>query len=243
MISGRGFPHENGVKILGRCELKVGDGAWSFAETFAREIDAHWQKATAANASYFNGVVYLIGDLRIDESELSATLIRTNFKSYLYWRSLGYPETGVLDGFGSALIRSSDGQFLLVMQRPGNVNYGYAYLPSGFIDEKDVLANGTVDISRSVEREVEEEIGEAGRRLQREDGFFVARSNAQLCFAVPFYLPMTAEAFAAELEQHNATTDDPELEAVVPVARLEQLDGLKTLPYARLLLEALLVAR
>ncbi|MFT3730467.1 MAG: NUDIX hydrolase [Hyphomicrobium sp.] len=238
-----GFPFENGVKVISRCVLTiVGDG-WPFADQFAADIEAHWQNAKASNPGYFNGVVYLTKDIRSEESEIHGSLIKTDFKSYLYWRSRGFPEAGVIDGFGSALIRSSDGEFMLILQRPGNVNHGFAYLPSGFIDQYDVLPDGTVDIGRSVEREVQEEIGEVGNSLVREDGFVTTRAGVHLCFAVPFYVPMTSEEFVARVAQHNATSDDPEIEAVVPVGRLEDLEGLKVLPHARALLEALLVAR
>ncbi len=243
VLSDGGFPHENGVKVVSNCVLTVGGDGWPFADKYTREIDAHWLEAKTANPSYFNGIVHLIDDVRTIGSELQASLIRTDFKSYLYWRAQGFPEAGVIDGFGSALIRSSDRQFMLVLQRPGNVNSGFAYLPSGFIDERDVGDDGTVDIGRSVEREIDEEIGEAGNAFQREDGFIVIRSDAQLCFAVPFYSPMTAEEFVSRVEQHNAGLEDPELEAVIPVGRLDDLEHLKMLPYARALLEALLVAR
>lgn len=238
--AGRGFPYENGVKVVSRCVLRVSDRPWLFAQTHAPEIAAHWMQAQAANPAYFNGVVHLIDDLQLVENELHASLVRTEFKSFLYWRAQGFPEAGVVDGFGSALIRSSDGQFLLVSQRPGNVNSGFAYLPSGFIDERDVDAEGGIDIARSVTREIEEEIGEAGKDFRREEGIIVTRSDAQLCLAVPFQAPMTAEAFAARVAEHNAQSADPELEAIIPVGRIEDLSDLKLLPYARALLEALL---
>jgi len=242
-MSQGGFPHENGVKVVSNCVLKTVDESWPFAEEYAAEIEANWEKAKAFNSNYFNGIVYLTKDARSVGSEIHATLIRTDFKSYLYWRGQGFPESGVIDGFGSALIRSSDGNFMLIMQRPGNVNHGFAYLPSGFIDQNDVLPDGTIDIGRSVEREVDEEIGEAGSSLKREEGFIVARAGVHLCFAVPFYLPMTSEEFVSRVSRHNATTDDPEIESVIPVGRLDDLLDLKVLPHARALLEALLVAR
>ncbi|MFA5958545.1 NUDIX hydrolase [Hyphomicrobium sp.] len=243
MKSQAGFPHGNSVKVVSRCVLNVVGDDWPFADTYAKEVDAHWQDATAANPAYFNGIVHLVSDAQAVGTELHASLVRTNFKSFLYWRSLGFPEAGVIDGFGSALIRASDGKIILVRQRPGNVNSGFAYLPSGFIDDRDVLPDGTIDIGASVEREIEEEIGEAGKSLQREEGIVVVRYGTYLCFAVPFYWPMASEEFAAQVEQHNAISDHPELEAVIPVGQLEDLEGLAMLPYARLLLETLLVAR
>jgi len=237
-----GFPHKNDVKVVSNCVLTVGASPWPFATTYASEIEAHWQNASAANPAYFNGIVHLIDDLRMVGSELHASLIRTEFKNYLYWRALGFPDAGVIDGFGCAVIRSSDGQFMLAIQRPGHVNSGFVYLPSGFIDERDVGADGTIDIGASVTREIDEEIGEAGNDLRREEGFIVVRSGVQLGLAVPFHAPMTADAFVARVGDHNARSDDPELEAVIPVGSLDDLQDLKMLPYARALLEALLAA-
>lgn len=242
-MSQGGFPHENGVKVVSNCVLRTIEGAWSFAEQYAAEIEANWEKAKAFNSNYFNGIVYLTKDAWLAGSEIHATLIRTDFKSYLYWRGQGFPEAGVIDGFGSALIRSSDGNFMLILQRAGNVNHGFAYLPSGFIDQNDVLSDGSIDIGRSVEREVDEEIGEAGSSMRREDGFIVARAGVHLCMAVPFYLPMTSQEFVSRVAHHNATADDAEIETVIPVGHLDDLAPLKVLPHARALLEALLVAR
>jgi hypothetical protein len=237
------FPHADGVKAIARCILKTNDSRWAFAEEFADAIEDNWRRAKSGNPSFFNGVVYLVSQVTFSEDVLEARLLRTDFKSYLYWRSLGFPDAGVIDGFGSALIRSADDRVLLVTQRAGNVNHGFAYLPSGFIDQNDVRSDGTIDIGASVAREVTEELGEAANGLHRTDGYLVARSGAQLCFAVLFSSPLTADAFAEALARHNETSDDPELDSVVPVATREELGSLTILPYARLLAEAILPPR
>jgi hypothetical protein len=238
-----GFPFLNGVKIISSCFFKVGGDVWPFAEKNAAEIDAHWQVAMTSNPSYFNGIVYLTSGVRWSDGVLHASLVRTDFKSYLYWRMHGFPEAEVLDGFGSALIRSSDGDIMLAQQRPGNVNYGFACFPSGFIDERDVLPDGTVDISLSVARELAEELGELCDLLVREEGFIVARSNAQLSCVVPFRAPMTTAEFVRLVDEHNATCADPELQSIVPVGSLRDIEGLAMLAYTRELIEALFAAR
>ncbi len=190
----------------------------------------------------FHGIVYLTSGLRLSDGVIHASLVRTEFKRYLYWRMQGFPEAGVLDGFGAALIRSSDGDVMLAQQRPGNVNYGFACLPAGFIDERDVLSDGTVDIGRSVARELAEEIGEVGGLLVREKGFVVGRSNTQLSFGVPLRAPMTTAEFVRLVDQHNATCADPELQSIVPVGSLADIEDVPVLPYARQLIEALFAA-
>jgi len=237
------FPFADGVKYVSNCSLKLSGEPWQFALTHAADIDAHWQAATKANSSYFNGIVHLIDSVRLSDDVLEATLTRTDFKSYLHWRLSGYPEAGVLDGFGSAVIRSSDGDILLAQQLPGNVNYGFACLPSGFIDARDVQPDGTIDIARSIAREIAEELGAVANHVEREGRFIVARSGTQLCFAILFDASLSTAEIKRHVEEHNATSDDPELEAIIPVARLADIADLKMLPYARALLEALFAAR
>src|SRR4051812_25539335 len=111
-----------GVRAVERCSLRVDGDVWPFAQQHAEEISAHWATATEANPRYFNGVVHLIGDAVIDGHVFEASLVRTDFKSYLYWRSQDFPEAGVLDGFGSGILRSADGSLILGRQRRGNVN-------------------------------------------------------------------------------------------------------------------------
>lgn len=237
------FPFADGVKSVSNCSLKLSGEPWPFALTHAADIDAHWQAVKKSNSSYFNGVVHLIDSVRFGNDVLEATLTRTDFKSYLFWRLSGFPEAGVLDGFGSAVIRSSDGDILLAQQMPGNVNYGFACLPSGFIDARDVQPDGTIDITRHVGREIAEELGAVANHVEREGHFIVARSGTQLCFAIPFNASLSTAEIMKLVDQHNATSDDPELEAIIPVASLADIADLKMLPYARALLEALFAAR
>ncbi|MGO4685100.1 NUDIX hydrolase [Hyphomicrobium sp. 2TAF46] len=237
------FPFVDGVKSVSNCSLKLSGEPWPFALAHAADIDAHWQAATKSNSSYFNGIVHLIDSVRFGDDVFEATLTRTDFKSYLYWRLSGYPEAGVLDGFGSAVIRSSDGDILLAQQMPGNVNYGFACLPSGFIDARDVQPDGTIDIARHIGREIAEELGVVANHVEREGRFIVVRSGTQVCFAILFNAALSTAEIAKLVDEHNAMSDDPELDSIIPVASLTGIADLKMLPYARALLEALFAAR
>ena len=231
---------ENGVRPLAACSLKVGSALWPFAEANKSAIEAHWAKVVQINPRYFNGVVHLVEDMRFDNCVLDASLLKTDFKSYLFWRDQGFPEAGVLDGFGSALIRSSDGHLMLGRQRAGNVNAGLAYPPAGFIDEQDVDADGSIDIAGSVAREVSEEMGIDAAALVRNTGFYLTRSGAQLSIAVPFRVSMPAAEFVRVAERHIGLSSHSELDAIIAVAGLSDIKGLSLPRYARVLLEALL---
>jgi 8-oxo-dGTP pyrophosphatase MutT (NUDIX family) len=229
----------NGMTKLSACLLQVSSARWAFGEENAGAIDAHWAKAKDANPNYFNGVIYLVDGVTLAGGALQASLLRTDFKSYLYWRLAGFPEAGVLDGFGSALIRTQDGHLMLGRQRMGNVNGGQAYAPAGFIDEQDVDAQGIIHIDRSALREAAEETGIDLAALEKEDGFYLTRSGPQLSIGVPLRARMTTAEFVKRAGQHIAASSNPELDAIIPVARSSDIEKLAMPPYMRVLLDAL----
>jgi 8-oxo-dGTP pyrophosphatase MutT (NUDIX family) len=237
--AGSSFSLRDGVTALSTCTLRTRAEAWAFAEKNAAAIEAAWQRTRLSYPQYFNGTVYLISDVRIDQGALEASLVRTDFKSHLFWRQQGYPEAGVLDGFGSALIRSSDDHFMLGRQRAGNVNAGLAYAPAGFIDAQDVDQDGFVHIAQSAAREAAEETGLDVTAFVQGEGLHLTKSRAQLSIAVPFRIKMSTAEFLEVAGRHIAESPESELDAIIPVAGLRDIEGVAVAPYMRMLLEAL----
>jgi 8-oxo-dGTP pyrophosphatase MutT (NUDIX family) len=233
------FHCPDGVTKLSSCALRVSSARWSFAHENAEAINAHWAEAMRSNPNYFNGVVYLVDDVAISDGALRASLLRTEFKSYLYWRANGFPPAGVLDGFGSALIRSEDGHIMLGRQRAGNVNGGQAYAPAGFIDGQDVDAEGLIHIERSALREVAEETGIDPGAIAKDDGFYLTRSGPQLSMAVPLRARMPTAEFVSRALQHIRASPNSELDAIIPVAGLQDVENLPVPRYMRVLLDAI----
>jgi 8-oxo-dGTP pyrophosphatase MutT (NUDIX family) len=219
--------------------LEVSPGRWLYADHHRDVIDAHWKLATAANPSFFNGVIHVIDRIDVGDTLLTAQLLATDFKSYLYWRDEGYPtEGGVRDGFGSALIRTGEGHILLGRQRLGNINAGLAYLPGGFIDSRDAGAGGVVDIAASIERELREETGLGMNDLEAEPGYIVTMTGAQVSFAVAYNSPLGSKELVAKVHTHIAAEAEPELAEMVIVRGVDDLRGLAMPHYARVLLNS-----
>lgn len=236
----RRYPDRDAVHRIAACVLKTSAAAWPFARDRAAAIDAQWQDAQRRNPNYFNGTVYLIDRLSLAGGVLDAALLRSDFKSYLYWRAEGYPQSGVRDGFGSALIRAADGAYLLGRQRAGNINAGLAYLPGGFIDGRDVAEDESIDIAASIARELLEETGLAAPDVTAAPGFLVTETGAQLSIAKMFQSSLDSSALKTRIEQHFAGDANSELDGMVIVARASDLDGLPMPDYARVLLQNLL---
>lgn len=228
---------------IAHADLRAGGFVWHWAQERQDAIDRHWQEESRRNANYFNGTIYLIDVLAIDEQSASVTarFLKTDFKSYLYWRDLGYPDADVLDGFGSGLILAQDGAVILGRQQPGNINSGLAYLPGGFIDGRDVTAEGNIDIAASVRREIREETGLSENELTPGTGLLLTLHKAHVSFAITFRSHLEAGDLQAKIASHIACEANPELADAVVVRDRSDMRGLEMPGYARVLLSALLV--
>ena len=233
------YPLPDRVVKVKTCALRTSGRTWPYAVANAAVIDAHWDRARVSNPGYFNGRVHLIDELQVEASSLEARLLRTSFKSYLYWRDQGYPPAGVLDGFGSALICSNDDAFVLGRQRAGNINGGLTYLPGGFIDDRDVDGQGHIDIAASIARELAEETGLTRFDVEPDAGFLITQTEAQVSIALRYRTELNASALKARIESHVASDPASELADAIIVRGLDDIGGLAMPPYARVLVTSL----
>lgn len=225
-----------------RCDLVAGGRSWGFAARHAAGIEAHWDKRRVENPGFFNGVIHLLADFRLEAGRFEGELLRTDFKSYLYWRDTGFPEAGVWDAFGSALIRSAEGYVLLGRQREGNINSGLAYLPGGFIDGRDVDGRGRVDIVASVLREVAEETGLAAEELSISPGYLVTFAGPLISIAVELVSPLEAGPLRERMRAHFAGDPQSELTDVVVIQGPEDGRAAAMPEFTRILLDHVFLA-
>lgn len=226
---------------IASCTFSLTKKPWDFADRNARAIDMHWEKASAERPKLFNGIIHLLASWQVSEGKLSGTFLRTDFKSFLYWRETGYGDAGVKDAFGSSLICSADGAVLLGRQTEGNMNAGLAYPPSGMIDVDDVGPNG-IDIDTNVARELGEECGLGPSELDRVPGYLVAFAGPLVAIAIEWRSKLDAEALRARMLKHVRSQHAPELADVVIVRGRGEIDAVGAPPYARALLGRILSA-
>lgn len=231
------------VRQVEAWHLVVEDGDWPFAQANAAAIDDNWRVRAEANPAFFNGTIYLMHSYAFEGATFSGRLLRTDFKSYLYWRDQGFPECGVRDAFGSALLRCGDGKILLGRQGPGHINSGLTYLPGGFIDQRDVAPDGTVDIAGSVSREVDEELGLPVGTFAAVPGAVITLAGPLISLAVVFQAQGSSAELIARIDAHLAGETNPELEAVVAVASAADVADLAMPDYAHVLLGQLLAEK
>jgi 8-oxo-dGTP pyrophosphatase MutT (NUDIX family) len=222
------------------CVLAAANERWRYADEHAAEIADYWARRRAENPNFFNGAVYVLSAHALSaDGVLSGRFLGTDFRSFLYWREAGFPEAGVRDAFGSAVVRSADGLILLGRQRSGHLNSGRCYPPGGLVDARDVDTDGTVDIVASVARELGEETGLDVRDLTRVAGHLVTMTGPLLSIAVVWQSDLPGLALADQVRRHLAQDPESELADVVLVAPGETRSDLDIPHFARALLAAL----
>jgi hypothetical protein len=105
---------EASIRAVAELDLAYEPTPWPFADARADEIEAHWAQRKAALPRLFNGRVLLSGShafARRDDGAmvLRASYFATDYKAFLTWRDLGFPDAKVCNCFSMAALRASDG--------------------------------------------------------------------------------------------------------------------------------------
>jgi hypothetical protein len=228
------------VVRVDRCRLGVGPAAWDHGAAHGPAIASHWQAMAARNPSYFNGVIHVLVDHAVADGQFTGTFARTDFATFLHWRSETRSRDRARDCFGCAILRAADGALLLGIQAAGNLNAGRAYCPGGFIDPLDIGADGVIDIDGSIVREIGEETGLTLADLTRTPGYILVAAGMSIAIGVEYRSALPAEALRAAMLRHLASEAAPELADIMIVRTAADLDGVPTSGYVPPLVAALL---
>lgn len=191
--------------------LRVSDDAWPYAVRHRAAIAAHWTKRSVENPTLFNGGVFVLRAPRIEGGIMRGTYHATDFASFLYWREMGFDDLGTHDGFACAMVRASDGGYLVGRAAPGSLNDGFFVLPGGLVDRRDVTADGAMDVAATARRELHEETGLNPVELVQEPGLHVVAMGPLIGFGVTLTSADSRQTLVERVQRHLASTGQPEL--------------------------------
>src|SRR5450631_1397737 len=193
-------------------DLGVQPWSWRFAEERRADIDAHFA-LEQREKPIWNGRVLLGRNPVFTADRFSAQYFETDFASFLAWRDWGFPDKDVFNGFGMGALRCSVGAFVLGEMGQHTANAGRIYFPSGTPDLDDVSA-GTVDMSGSVAREVEEETGLGPADYRAGAHWDCVVSGAAIAMIRLLQVDGSGEALRARIAANLARQQQPELAAI-----------------------------
>jgi hypothetical protein len=217
----------DGLFDVAALETRLVRASWPWAEREAARIDAHWRARLAEKPKLFDGEVLLLRAPQLVETAAGPTLrgdfFLTRFRNFLAWRDWRTPDAGVYNCFSMAALRSSDGAWLLGEMGGHTMNSGRIYFAAGTPDRSDI-AGDSVDLARSVAREMQEETGFSPQEAAPEQGYRVVVDGPRIACLQERRLDLTAEAAIARVAAFLARDPDPELARLVAVRGEADID-------------------
>lgn len=233
------------IHALTDLRLTVAPGGWSPDAELGARIARHWESATRVNPKLWNGRVFWTvapdrpAGVSLSDGVLSGTVVETDFAAFLAWRDWGFPDLGVRNLFGSALVTTSDGALVYGVMGAQTANGGRIYPPGGSLEPRDVDAHGRVDVIASIETELLEETGLDHREAVVE-GLLAAFDGPRISVGRILRFPLEADALVARIRAFLAAEDEPELDDVVILRRPEDAWSDRYPGYARMFADRLL---
>jgi hypothetical protein len=170
-----------GVTLVNKVAVSLDGAPWLFALQNREKISAFWQNEQKSHPHFYDGQVHVMTSWEIRGAQTSAaafvgSLCRTNFASFLYWKTSDANSQKEVDFSGGAALLCRDGALLMVLTGDHTIAPGTLEFPSGFVDVSDFEDN-KLDFDRHVEREVTEELAIKREDLSRPKQYLVSAAD------------------------------------------------------------------
>ena len=209
-----------GVRPVSAIDYRCEAFDWTFAREEAAAIDAHWATVLAAKPALFDGRVLVAHRMDLEsagEGRLRAAGFETGYKPFLCWRDFGFPGAPLFNLFSMGALQSADGAFMVGAMAAGTTSAGRLYFPAGTPEPGDVRADGTVDLTGNILRELEEETGLAPADVRLDDNWMLVFDGARVACMKRVRCRLDAAAMLKRFAVFRAAQADPELDALVPM--------------------------
>jgi 8-oxo-dGTP pyrophosphatase MutT (NUDIX family) len=203
------------VRAVARVEARLVRHDWNWAESARPEIDRNWDRRRESKPAIFDGRILMVASTRLEGDLMRVDFFETSYRNLLAHMDLGAPDASVSNGFGMGALTGRDGGFVLGIMADHTANAGKLYFPCGTPDLSDVLPDGTVDLSRSILREIHEETGLGANDCALGAGWVVVRQPPRTAFMRQVDLAFAAEEAANRIRAHMASEGQPELAEIV----------------------------
>jgi hypothetical protein len=208
--------------------VRLSDAPWPFGTQNREKISAFWREKTKSHPHFYDGQVHVMTCWEIRGAETGAAafignVCRTNFASFLYWKSLGVRSQEELDFSGGAALLCRDGALLVVLTGSHTIAPGTLEFPSGFIEVSDFEDN-ELNFARHVEREVTEELVITRDELGRPKQYLVSAADGIVQVLSVFVVDANGDEF---VERWRGRTKGlrSEISDVVAIYRSSDLVG------------------
>jgi hypothetical protein len=217
-----------GVTPVNNVVVHLADAPWTFATQNSEKILAFWREKIRSYPHFYNGQVHVMTSWEISRMETRAnafvgTVSRTNFASFLYWKSVGDRSQKHFDFSGGAALLCPDGALLMVLSGDHTIAPETLEFPSGFVDASDFDGN-TLNFDRHVEREVTEELVITNEELGRPKQYVVSAADGIVQVISIFSADLNGEEFVERWRSRTCSSRS-EIRDVIAIYHFSDLAG------------------
>lgn len=233
------------IHALAGIDARLAAYDWPFATERKQEIATHWEALKASKPATFNGQVLLQRRGFVDGDIFRADYFQTDYASFMAWvrgSQPDAPEAGIRNGFALSALRSRDGAYLMGVMAGHTVNAGRIWFPGGTPDLNDVTADGRVDLTGSLLRELEEETGLAPGDVTLADGWHALVSTTRAAFLREVFIDLPADEARALIRDRLAGQAEAELSDIAVARRASDIDLERMPPFMQIFLRYMLPA-
>ncbi|WP_052951523.1 hypothetical protein [Devosia soli] len=200
-------------------DIRFVEGTWELPRDLRASVGERWAAMLAENPHLWDGRIIGVTPPVIDEDgHLRASAREDAFSAFLTWREAGFPEIGIRNLFGSALIISSDGFMLYGLMGKNTANAGRIYPAGGSLEPRDVLPDGRIDVARSTEWELKEETG-LDHAEARRGNLVAVLDGPRISIGQAFHFSDTADELVMRIRANLEQQEHRELADVVALRR------------------------
>lgn len=200
-------------------DIRFAPGPWPMPEHLRAAVPGRWAALLEANPHLWDGRILGVSTPTVGEDGILRAEAREDaFSAFLTWREAGFPEMGIRNLFGSALVVSADGYLILGVMGEDTANAGRIYPPGGSLEPRDVLEDGRVDVARSTEIELTEETGLDAADARR-GNLIAVLDGPRVSIGQAFHFDASAGELLGEIRANLDGQEHRELADVIAVRR------------------------
>jgi 8-oxo-dGTP pyrophosphatase MutT (NUDIX family) len=211
------------VVPVDRVELSVAQWSWPFATDRRQEIDAYFATQQRENPALWDGRLLLLRDYEFADRTFHGTMFETRYSVLLAGLEFSAFTGNLKACFGVAALMSYDGAFIAGSMASYTRNAGRILFPSGSLDPSDIDGS-TVDVHRSILRELEEETGLRDDEVEPAPEWYPVLAGPRIPICKVIRVPERAEALRNRILANLASQHRPEFTDICLVRDLGDVD-------------------
>jgi hypothetical protein len=190
---------------------------WAWPRENGAAIAANWARRTADKPKMFNGRVFVLRQMSIDGDCARCGYAEVDFRDFISWIDMGFPDDTIANGFAAGALMGSDGAFICGVMGKDTANAGRVYFASGTPDLDDLRSDGSLDLGESLLRELVEETALAPHEFEITNEWILVRTWPTYAFIRYVKARVPAQVLAERIRANIAKQKDPELDDVVVI--------------------------